>query len=76
MEYCYLSASYDLATDLVTIVKVRNSKKGKNKEELRQLDDEARDHVKNAIKGLGLIGRQRYGMSNVPYPPNPRLVLL
>ena len=53
-EYCYLSASYDLATDLVTVVKVRNSRKGKTKEELKHIDDEAKDHVKNVIKGLNL----------------------
>jgi hypothetical protein len=53
-EYCYLSASYDLAKDLVTVVKTRQSKKGKSTEAMRILDEEAKDHVKNVIKGLGL----------------------
>lgn len=54
VEYCYLTASYDLATDLVTVVKVRNSRKGKSSEELKKIDEEAKAHVKNVIKGLGL----------------------
>ena len=53
-EFCYLSATYDLAKDSVTVTKTRQSKKGKSAEDIKILDDEAKDHVKNVIKGLGL----------------------
>ena len=35
-------------------MKVRNSRKGKSREELKLLDEETKDHVKNIIKGLKL----------------------